>query len=165
VGNKINNCEHFSPIYFSPSFRKCGYKCCPYQKSALDLQCNIIRKFLHHFHIDVTSLLFPAKLHMSALKNDIMYLYWQICDTHGAYLMADMAHISGLVAAGIVPSPFDHCDVVTTTTHKTLRGPRWDEIMYRVFQINMVPYIYLYCGHISANNQTITGFLWNKETC
>lgn len=45
--------------------------------------------------------------------------------------MADMAHISGLVAAGVVPSPFEHCHVVTTTTHKTLRGCRAGMIFYR----------------------------------
>ncbi|KAK2180228.1 hypothetical protein NP493_453g03061 [Ridgeia piscesae] len=55
----------------------------------------------------------------------------QIADENNAYLMADMAHISGLVAAGLVPSPFPHCDVVTTTTHKTLRGPRSGMIFYR----------------------------------
>ena len=47
-----------------------------------------------------------------------------IADEVGAYLLADMAHIAGLVAAGIHPNPVPHCHVVTTTTHKTLRGPR-----------------------------------------
>ena len=42
-----------------------------------------------------------------------------------------MAHISGLVAAGVIPSPFDHSDIVTTTTHKSLRGPRGAMIFYR----------------------------------
>ena len=45
--------------------------------------------------------------------------------------MADMAHISGLVAAKLVPSPFEYSDVVTTTTHKTLRGPRAGLIFFR----------------------------------
>ena len=54
-----------------------------------------------------------------------------IADEVGAYLLADMAHVSGLVAAGLSPSPFDHCDVVTTTTHKTLRGPRSGMIFMR----------------------------------
>lgn len=48
----------------------------------------------------------------------------QIADETGAYLMVDMAHIAGLVAAGEHPSPFPHAQIVTTTTHKTLRGPR-----------------------------------------
>lgn len=55
----------------------------------------------------------------------------QIADNVGAYLLSDMAHISGLVAAGVIPSPFSHSDVVTTTTHKSLRGPRGAMIFYR----------------------------------
>jgi len=54
-----------------------------------------------------------------------------IADEVGALLMADIAHISGLVATGMHPSPFAHCDVVTTTTHKSLRGPRSGMIFFK----------------------------------
>src|SRR6516165_5189919 len=53
----------------------------------------------------------------------------EICDSVGAMLMVDMAHFAGLVAAGVHPSPFPHAHVVTTTTHKTLRGPRGGVIL------------------------------------
>jgi glycine hydroxymethyltransferase len=53
----------------------------------------------------------------------------EIADEAGALLMADIAHIAGLVAAGIHPSPIGHCHFVTTTTHKTLRGPRAGMVM------------------------------------
>ena len=55
----------------------------------------------------------------------------EIADKVGAYLMVDMAHIAGLVAAGIYPNPIPHADVVTSTTHKTLRGPRGGVILAR----------------------------------
>ena len=55
----------------------------------------------------------------------------EIADEVGAYFMVDMAHIAGLVAAGLHPSPVPYADVVTTTTHKTLRGPRGGLILCR----------------------------------
>ncbi len=66
----------------------------------------------------------------------------EIADKAGAYLMVDMAHIAGLVATGLHPSPFPYADVVTTTTHKTLRGPRG--------------------GLIRANNEAAEKFNFNK---
>jgi glycine hydroxymethyltransferase len=68
-----------------------------------------------------------------------------IADKVGAYLLVDMAHIAGLVAAGIHPSPLPHAHVVTTTTHKTLRGPRGgliltnDEELFKKFNFNVFP--------------------------
>ena len=55
----------------------------------------------------------------------------EIADSVGAYLVVDMAHISGLVAAEVIPTPFKYADIVTTTTHKSLRGPRGAMIFFR----------------------------------
>lgn len=66
----------------------------------------------------------------SAYSRIIDFKYMaQIAHDNGALFMVDMAHIAGLVAAGLHPSPFPYADVVTTTTHKTLRGPRGGVIM------------------------------------
>ena len=68
----------------------------------------------------------------SAYPRDFDYeRFFNIAMQTGSYLMADIAHISGLVATGEHNNPFDYCDVVTTTTHKTLRGPRGALIFYR----------------------------------
>merc|ERR1712178_36678 len=55
----------------------------------------------------------------------------EVADEVGAILMADIAHISGLVATNQHPAPFEHCDIVTTTTHKSLRGPRAGMIFFK----------------------------------
>ena len=66
---------------------------------------------------------YPRTIDFAALR--------EVADEVGAYLMADIAHIAGLVAARVHPSPIPHADVVTTTTHKTLRGPRGGVVMCR----------------------------------
>eukprot|EP00897_Mesotaenium_endlicherianum_P000224 jgi/Mesen1/10201/ME000766S09564 len=85
--------------------------------------------------LQASATLFRPKLLIagaSAYPRDFDYARMrQIADSVGAFLLADMAHISGLVAAGVVQSPFEHCDIVTTTTHKSLRGPRGGMIFMR----------------------------------
>ncbi|XP_065838976.1 serine hydroxymethyltransferase, mitochondrial-like [Oscarella lobularis] len=56
----------------------------------------------------------------------------EICDDVNAYLLCDIAHVSGLMAGNVIPSAFDYADIVTTTTHKSLRGPRGGLIFYRI---------------------------------
>ncbi|XP_040572043.1 serine hydroxymethyltransferase, mitochondrial [Lepeophtheirus salmonis] len=68
----------------------------------------------------------------SAYSRSLDYARFRdICNKVGAYLFADMAHISGVIAGGQINGPFDHADVVSTTTHKTLRGPRSGLIYFR----------------------------------
>jgi len=68
----------------------------------------------------------------SAYPRDYDYSkFKEIADANGSLLLMDMAHISGLVATNEAASPFEHCDVVTTTTHKSLRGPRSGMIFFR----------------------------------
>lgn len=61
----------------------------------------------------------------------------KIADKVGAYLMVDMSHVAGLIAGGVYPSPFDYADIVTTTTHKTLRGPRSAMIFSKIDNRNL----------------------------
>jgi len=85
--------------------------------------------------LEVTAKLFRPKMIIagySAYARLLDYArFRQICDATKSVLLADMAHISGLVAADVIPSPFDHADVVTSTTHKSLRGVRSGLIFYR----------------------------------
>lgn len=85
--------------------------------------------------LERTAKLFKPKLIIAGISCYPRFLDYKrfraICDQNGAYLMADMAHISGLVAGQVCPSPFEYADIVTSTTHKSLRGPRSGLIFYR----------------------------------
>ena len=116
----------------------------------------------------------------------------EIADEVGALLMADIAHIAGLVATGHHPNPIPYCDVVTTTTHKTLRGPRGGLIMTRDAELGkkfdkavfpgtqggplehviagkavafgeaLQPSFKTYCGNVIANAQALAGQLQQR---
>ncbi|KAK9379589.1 serine hydroxymethyltransferase [Kockiozyma suomiensis] len=97
----------------------------------VDLETGII----DYDMLEKTAILFRPKIIVagtSAYCRLIDYKrFREIADKVGAYLVVDMAHISGLIAAGVIPSPFEYADVVTTTTHKSLRGPRGAMIFFR----------------------------------
>ncbi|XP_043711965.1 serine hydroxymethyltransferase, mitochondrial-like [Telopea speciosissima] len=91
--------------------------------------------YIDYDQMEKSAALFRPKL-MVAGASAYARLYdyaWmrKVCNKQKAILLADMAHISGLVAAGVIPSPFEYADIVTTTTHKSLRGPRGAMIFFR----------------------------------
>jgi len=92
--------------------------------------------YIDYDKLDETAALFRPKLIIcgaSAYPRDFEYdRFRRVADQHKAFLLCDMAHISGLVAAKECNNPFDYCDVVSTTTHKTLRGPRAGMIFYKL---------------------------------
>ena len=119
--NAGGHLSHGSPVNFSGKY----FNCVPYGVDK-------------NGYIDYDNILELAKQHKpkliiagaSAYPRIIDFKkFREIADEVGAYLMVDMAHIAGLVAAGLHPSPFPYADVVTTTTHKTLRGPRGGVIL------------------------------------
>lgn len=81
----------------------------------------------------------------------------EIADEHGAYLMMDMAHISGLVATQEANNPFDHCHLVTTTTHKTLRGPRAGLIFFQRALEERINFAVFPTTQGGPHNNTIAG--------
>src|SRR3989339_674449 len=113
---------HGSPVNFSGKL----YKCVPYnvdkETELLDYD-KIMKQAKESKPKMILSGLtaYPRKIDFKAFK--------EICDEVGAYHFADIAHISGLCATGVHMNPVPYCDVVTTTTHKTLRGPRGAMIM------------------------------------
>jgi glycine hydroxymethyltransferase len=113
---------HGSPVNFSGRF----FKVIPYSVDAKTEQIDMaeVRRLAkeHRPKMIVTGgSAYPRTLHFDQFKD--------VADEVGAFLMADIAHPAGIIAAGLHPSPVPHCDLVTTTTHKTLRGPRGGMIL------------------------------------
>jgi glycine hydroxymethyltransferase len=112
---------------------------------SLPYQVNPVTGIVDHEQLARDASLFkPAMIIMggSAYPREWEYAkFRKIADDNGALLMMDMAHISGLVATGEAVSPFDYADVVTTTTHKSLRGPRSGIIFFRKDERGFEPLI------------------------
>jgi glycine hydroxymethyltransferase len=113
---------HGSPVNFSGRF----FKVIPYSVEPKTEQIDMaeVRRLAkeHRPKMIVTGgSAYPRTLHFDQFK--------EVADEVGAFLMADIAHPAGIIAAGLHPSPVPHCDLVTTTTHKTLRGPRGGMIL------------------------------------
>lgn len=132
MGLDLPHGGHLSHGFMTPKRRVSGtsiyFESMPYR---LDESTGLI----DYDMLEKTANLFRPKLIIvgaSAYPRDFDYPRMRkIADAAGAFLMMDMAHISGLVAASVVANPFDYCDIVTTTTHKSLRGPRGGMIFFK----------------------------------
>lgn len=113
--------SHGSPVNFSGTY----FNCVPYGVNADGfIDYDEVRRIAHECHPKM--ILAGASAYARTID---FKKFREIADEVGAYLMVDMAHIAGLVATGLHPSPIGVADVVTTTTHKTLRGPRGGMIL------------------------------------
>ncbi|KAL4298009.1 hypothetical protein GQ457_12G031560 [Hibiscus cannabinus] len=132
MGLDLPHGGHLSHGFMTPKRRVSGtsiyFESMPYR---LDESTGLV----DYDMLEKTATLFRPKLIIagaSAYPRDFDYPRMRkIADAVGAFLMMDMAHISGLVAASVVADPFEYCDIVTTTTHKSLRGPRGGMIFFR----------------------------------
>lgn len=94
----------------------------------------------------------------SAYPRDYDYVkFREVADKCGAYLMADIAHTSGLIASQLLNNPFEYCDVVTTTTHKTLRGPRGALIFCKKELKDVIDFAVFPSSQGGPHNNTIAG--------
>ncbi|XP_016506712.1 serine hydroxymethyltransferase 3, chloroplastic [Nicotiana tabacum] len=132
MGLDLPHGGHLSHGFMTPKRRVSGtsiyFESMPYR---LDESSGLV----DYEMLEKTAILFRPKLIIagaSAYPRDFDYPRMRkIADAVGAFLMMDMAHISGLVATSVVANPFEYCDIVTTTTHKSLRGPRGGMIFFK----------------------------------
>uniref|UniRef100_A0A0K0CXK5 Serine hydroxymethyltransferase n=1 Tax=Angiostrongylus cantonensis TaxID=6313 RepID=A0A0K0CXK5_ANGCA len=132
MGLDLPDGGHLSHGFFTPARKVSAtsifFQSMPYK---VDAKTGLI----DYNRVEENAMLFRPKVLIAGISCYARHLdyarFRNIANKCGAYLMADMAHISGLVAAGLIPSPFEYADVVTTTTHKSLRGPRGALIFFR----------------------------------
>ncbi|KAF7637289.1 hypothetical protein Mgra_00003255 [Meloidogyne graminicola] len=132
MGLELTDGGHLTHGFFSPTKKVSAtslfFESMPYK-------VNPTTGLIDYDLLEQNSLLFRPKLIIAGTSCYAQLLDYKrfrsIADKCGSYLMADMAHIAGLVASGVIPSPFEYSDIVTTTTHKTLRGPRGALIFFR----------------------------------
>lgn len=133
MGLDLPHGGHLSHGYQLPSGTKISYISKYF--NTMPYHVNTETGIIDYDTLAMTSKLFRPKVIVagtSAYSRKLDYArFRKIADGCGAYLLSDMAHISGLVAANVIDSPFEHSDIVTTTTHKSLRGPRGAMIFYR----------------------------------
>ena len=116
--------SHGAPINFSGQLYRVVFYGVDREKETIDFdQVRTLAQQHRPKLIVVGASAYPRVIDFAAFR--------EIADEVGAYVMADIAHIAGLVATGLHPSPIPYCEFVTTTTHKTLRGPRGGMIMCR----------------------------------
>ncbi|KAL3113480.1 hypothetical protein niasHT_013590 [Heterodera trifolii] len=132
MGLHLSDGGHLTHGFFSPAKKVSAtslfFESLPYR---VDPKSGLI----DYDQLEQNAMLFRPKIIIAGISCYSRWLdyarFRAIADKCGAFLMADMAHIAGMVAGRVCPSPFEHADIVTTTTHKTLRGPRGALIFYR----------------------------------
>lgn len=132
MGLELSHGGHLSHGYQTPG-KKISVTSTYFE--SLPYRVNLDTGIIDYDQLEANALLYRPKVIVagtSAYCRNFDYARFRsISDKVGCYFMVDMAHISGLVAAGVSPSPFEYADIVTTTTHKSLRGPRGAMIFFR----------------------------------
>ncbi len=160
--------SHGSPVNISGKY----FKVVPYgvNKETETIDYDEVRKIAHECKpkmIIAGASAYPRVIDFAKFR--------EIADEVGAYLMVDMAHIAGLVAAGLHPSPVPYADVVTTTTHKTLRGPRGGMILCKESLAKQIdkaifpgtqggPLMHIIAGKAVALGEALTDEFKNYQT-
>merc|ERR550519_1232368 len=132
MGLDLPDGGHLSHGFFTPS-KKISATSIFFE--SLPYKVNPETGLIDYDELEKNATLFKPKMIIAGISCYSRFLdyarFRKIADINNSFLMADMAHVAGLVATGLHPSPFEYCDIVTSTVHKTLRGPRAGIIFFR----------------------------------